>query len=121
MKDFEQITKDLSIFLNISLSKNAWIIVLKGCKLPKNEAFWKYFKTTCLSESDRLYTLISIECIQDVYENYCSYNRAAVNKHQYKKKVKEKAKKIKLPHLVIDPRSGRIITRFDAIENKYEN
>lgn len=121
MKNFEQITKDLSVFVNITLSKAGWVTVLKGCKLPKNDIFWKFFRLKCLSQTAKLYTLVRIDNIEEVYNAYCIQNQEAVAKTYKKKKAKEKAKSVILPHLVIDPRSGRIISHMYAIENKYEN
>lgn len=121
MKNFEQITKDLSAFVNITLSKSGWVTVLRGCGLPKNDIFWRFFRLRCLSQTAKLFTLVIIDNIEEVYNAYRIQNQEAVAKTYKKKKVREQAKKVSLAHLVVDPRSGRIISRFDAIENRYNN
>lgn len=120
MRNFEEIVAKLSAFVGITLSKSGWKTVLKGCGLPNSHHLWKHFNEKCLIKNVKGYTLIALN-IELAYSCYCIDNQAAVNKSNKKKKAKAKAKAIVLPHLVIDPRSGRIISHMYAIENKYEN
>ena len=89
----KRITESLSQFNNMSFSKKQWNIILKGCEAPKSTKFWLALRRICLQKNELQYMLIGISesTMREVWNLYCSMNRASTKKAYYKNKAKKKA------------------------------
>lgn len=119
MRNFDQITKELSVFTNVVLPKTGWETIINGIGLPKGNNFWRSFRDKCLVKTSKAYALVNVESVKHAYDNYCVISRAYVKKNNMKRKAQKKARSVVLPHLVVEPNSGRIIPYTYAIENRW--
>lgn len=97
MRNKKEIVERLSLFNNLSFTKKQWEIILSGCNCPKSSHFWTALRWKNLINIDGKYTLLDINesSFEEVWNHYCTMNRAAVNKYNKKVKARKRVEKIK--------------------------
>lgn len=96
MKAISYNIEKLQLFQNITLSKQQWEVILKGCDFPKSTLLWTVLRESILVKLDSypLYTLISTtkEEIEKAINKYKELNNQCVKAHYNKKKKEKEAK-----------------------------
>lgn len=96
MKAISYNIEKLQLFQNITLSKQQWEVILKGCDFPKSTLLWTVLRESILVKLDSypLYTLISTtkEEIEKAINKYKELNNQCVKAYYNKKKKEKEAK-----------------------------
>lgn len=96
MKAVSYNIEKLQLFQNITLSKQQWEVILKGCDFPKSTLLWTVLRESILVKLDSypLYTLISTtkEKIEKAINKYKELNNQCVKAYYNKKKKEKEAK-----------------------------
>lgn len=96
MKAISYNIEKLQLFQNITLSKQQWEVILKGCDFPKSTLLWTVLRESILVKLDSypLYTLISTtkEEIEKAVNKYKELNNQCVKAYYNKKKKEKEAK-----------------------------
>ena len=96
MKAISYNIEKLQLFQNITLSKQQWEVILKGCDFPKSTLLWAVLRESILVKLDSypLYTLISTtkEEIEKAINKYKELNNQCVKAYYNKKKKEKEAK-----------------------------
>ena len=87
----EKIFQTLSVFNNVTLTRSQWFIIMTtaGCKM--NNMLWKAFCNIVLKKNKWNFTLrgLSMELLEDVYEEYSNITRNYSKKYNDKKSQKK--------------------------------
>lgn len=98
MANHQSIVEKLSQFNNMSFTKKQWELILIGCECPKSHHFWRSFRDTCLFPLNNDYKKIYImkdlnsESFSEIWDKYCTSNRAGAKKSYDKTKAFLKAR-----------------------------
>ena len=96
MKAISYNIEKLQLFQNITLSKQQWEVILKGCDFPKSTLLWTVLRESILVKLDSypLYTLISTtkEEIEKAVNKYKELNNQCAKAYYNKKKKEKEAK-----------------------------
>lgn len=94
MRNITEIADKLSLFNNITMSLTQWNIVLKGCGCPNAGYLKQVLRERVLKKTTNGYTLTGInqESFAHIWEEYCTRNRASVQKVYDRAKAKAQAR-----------------------------